>query len=245
MAVRFSSPESTVLCVTAHLVCSNLCSISHTGKSSSETDEGRFGRRPDRIMYLFFLALAAYIENEEGLLHRLKHGDAGALAELYDAYCVVVYRLILRIVQDPGVAEELVQETFLKLWKRANLLDESASSIGPWIITIARNRALDYLDSSGKRFASRSTQLESIEHRAIFAALDRELMNSPQTQQLREAVGRLNVNQRQVIELAFYEGLSHSEMAARLKQPLGTVKSWVRSALQVLRSDLAGKKGKS
>lgn len=189
-------------------------------------------------MWLFFLAFAAHIENEEGLLRRLKDGDAEALAELYDAYCTIIYRLILRIVQDPGVAEELVQETFLKLWKRAHLLDKGASSIGPWIVTIARNRAIDYLRSTGSRLPSHSVSLESIGHRAVFAACDRELMNSPEVQQLREAVGKLNPNQRQVIELAYYEGLSHTEMAERLKQPLGTVKSWVRSALNVLRSDL-------
>jgi RNA polymerase sigma-70 factor (ECF subfamily) len=119
------------------------------------------------------------------------------------------------------------------------------NSIGPWIITIARNRALDYLDSTSKRLSARSIQLESIEHRGVFAALDRELMNSPHAHRLKEAVARLNSNQRQVIELAYYEGLSHSEMAARLKQPLGTVKSWVRSALQTLRSDLVKKKGTS
>lgn len=193
-------------------------------------------------MYLFLLALATYVENEEALLRKLKQGDAGALAELYDAYSTVIYRLILRIVHDPGVAEELVQETFLKLWKRASLLDLSAGSIGPWIVTIARNRALDYLDSSGQRVAAHSTQLELIEHRSIFAAIDRALMNSPQARELKEAVGRLTANQRQVIELAYYEGLSQSEMAARLAQPLGTVKGWIRSALQTLRADLEGRK---
>jgi RNA polymerase sigma-70 factor, ECF subfamily len=190
-------------------------------------------------MLLFFLALAAYVENEEELLRRLKRGEAGALAELYDAYSTIVYRLIFRIVNDRGVAEELVQETFLKLWRRANLLDEGARSLGPWIVTIARNRALDYLDSSRPR----TLHLESLDHRKVFSAIDEVLMNSPQTRELRDAVGRLNSNQRGVIELAYYEGLSYSEVAIRLNQPLGTVKSWIRSALQALRQDLEGRKG--
>src|SRR5260370_684207 len=162
-------------------------------------------------MYLFFLALAVHIEHEEALLHRLKNGDSSALGELYDAYSSIVYRLILRIVHDTGVAEELVQETFFKLWKRASLLDEGASSIGPWIVTIARNRALDYLDSASKRMASHSIQLESIEHRAVFAAIDRELMIMPEMRKLRAAVARLNPNQREVIELPYYHGIPHTE----------------------------------
>lgn len=189
-------------------------------------------------MLLLFLALAAFIENEEELLRRLKRGEAGALAELYDAYSTIVYRLVFRIVQDRGVAEELVQETFLKLWRRASLLDEGARSLGPWIVTIARNRALDYLDSSKLR----TLHLESLDHRKVFSAIDEVLMNSPQSRELREAVGRLNLNQRSAIELAYYEGLSYSEVASRLSQPLGTVKSWVRSALQALRQDLEGRK---
>jgi len=184
-------------------------------------------------MFLLVLALAAYGENEEQLVRRLKRGEAGALAELYDAYSTLVYRLILRIVHDPGVAEELVQDTFLKLWTRASLLDEGARSLGPWIVTIARNRALDYLDSTRLR----TLHLESFDHRKVFSAIDEVLMNSPQTRELREAVGRLHTNQRRVIELAYYEGLSYSEVAARLSQPLGTVKSWARSALQALRQD--------
>jgi RNA polymerase sigma-70 factor (ECF subfamily) len=190
-------------------------------------------------MFLLFLAVSAYVENEEELLRRLKQGEAGALAELYDAYSTVVYRLILRIVHDPGVAEELVQETFLKLWRRAILVDEGARSLGPWIVTIARNRALDYLDSTRLR----TLHLESLEHRKVFSAIDEVLMNSLQTRELREAVGRLNTNQRNVIELAYYEGLSYSEVAVRLSQPLGTVKSWARSALQALRQDLERREG--
>jgi RNA polymerase sigma-70 factor (ECF subfamily) len=189
-------------------------------------------------MLLLFLALAAHVENEPALLQRLKKGETGALAELYDAYSTIVYRLILRIVRDPGAAEELVQETFLKLWRRANLLDEGARSLGPWIVTIARNRALDYLDSTRLR----TLHLESLGHRKVFAAIDEVLMKSPQVRELREAVGRLNPHQREAIELAYYEGFSYSEVAARLGQPLGTVKSWVRSALETLRHELEGRK---
>jgi len=188
-------------------------------------------------MFHLLLALAAFVEKEEELLRRLKKGETGALAELYDGYSTIVYRLILRIVHDPGVAEELVQETFLKLWRRASLVDESARSLGPWILTIARNRALDHLDST----RARTLYLESLDHRKVFSAIDEVLMNSPQTRELREAVGRLNSNQRTVIELAYYEGLSYSEVSARLNQPLGTVKSWIRSALQALRRDLEGR----
>src|SRR5260370_29836027 len=123
-------------------------------------------------MYLFFLALAVHIEHEEALLHRLKNGDSSALGELYDAYSSIIYRLILRIVHDTGVAEDLVQETFFKLWKRASLLDEGVSSIGPWVVTIARKRALHYLASTLNTLGSRAAHLGSIEHIQEFAAID-------------------------------------------------------------------------
>jgi RNA polymerase sigma-70 factor (ECF subfamily) len=195
-------------------------------------------------MLIFYLALAVRIENEEDVIRRLKNGDSTALGEVYDAFSPLVYRLIVRIVRDPGAAEELLQETFLKLWKRADLLNENSGSLGPWIVTIARNRALDYLDSTGNRIGAHVTQLASLDRTAVFSSLDRHLLSAVFTRELREAVGRLNKNQRTVIELAYYEGLSHSEMVTRLNQPLGTVKGWVRGALQTLRSDLEGRKAK-
>src|SRR6266436_5402554 len=129
-------------------------------------------------MLIFFLALAVRIEDEEDVIRRLKAGDSTALGELYDAFSSVVYRLIVRIVRDPGAAEELLQETFLKLWKRADLLDENAGSVGPWIVTIARNRALDYLDSTGNRIGAHVTQLESLDRTAVFASLDHSLLSA-------------------------------------------------------------------
>lgn len=160
---------------------------------------------------------------------------------LYDAYCTLIYRLIIRIVQDPGAAEELVQETFLKLWKRAYLLDDTARSIAPWLMTIARNHAVDFLRSSYNQLPAHSTSLTAVEHSAIFSSWDPEITNSAHALQLEEALGSLNANQRQLIELAYYEGLSHAEMAKRLDQPLGTVKSRMRSALSVLRAKLQEK----
>jgi len=181
--------------------------------------------------------LAVHVPNEPELVRRLIEGDSKALGEVYDWYGLSVYRVVLRMIDDPGVAEELVQDTFLRFWNRAHLL-QPESSLGPWIATIARNRAIDYLRSTGGRIANHQSNIETIEHSTIFVTTHAEFVNSPQAREMKQAVEKLNGNQREAIELAYYQGLSHTEIAAKMNQPLGTVKSWIRNALRTLRSEL-------
>lgn len=189
----------------------------------------------------FFLPLlfAALDSSEEpGLATRLKRRDPQALAELYDRYARITYSLVYRIVHDTGVAEDLVQETFLRVWNRVQAFDTERGRLGPWILTVARNRAIDYLRSVDGRMKQNTFQLETSEHPSLFVTIEEEILNSDQARLLRAAFEKLNPNQRMAIELAYYEGLSQSEMATRLKQPLGTVKTWVRSALKILREEV-------
>jgi RNA polymerase sigma-70 factor (ECF subfamily) len=165
------------------------------------------------------------------------------MAELYDRYGRIAYSLILRIVRDAAVAEDLTQETFLRIWNRAQAFDSERGAVGPWVLTVARNRAIDYLRSVDGRMAQSAAELEKAESPALFVAVERDLINSDRARLLRKAFDKLNPNQRTVIEMAYYEGLSQTEMADRLKQPLGTVKTWVRTALQSLRSELAEVRG--
>jgi len=190
-------------------------------------------------MFFFPLLFAAiHSEGDGQLAERLKRREPQAMAELYDRYGRITYVLIFRIVRNVGTAEDLVQETFLRVWNRVQAFDHQKGALGPWVLTVARNRAIDYLRSVDGRMAQNAFELEANEHPSLFANLETELLNSDLARRLRTAFEKLSPNQRLVIELAYYEGLTQSEMAERIKQPLGTVKTWVRSALKALRDDL-------
>jgi len=187
---------------------------------------------------LLALMLAVYGTEAEGdLVRRLQRREQAALEELYDRYGKIVYSLILRIVKDGATAEDLVQETFLRIWNRVQAFDAGKGSIGPWLIAVARNRAIDHLRSAGGRERN-ALEFNETDHPALFTDMEHGLLVSDDARRVKAAVDRLSPHQRQVIELAYFEGLSQSEMAERMGQPLGTVKTWVRTALKNLRDDL-------
>ena len=190
-------------------------------------------------MFFFPLLFAAiHAEGDRELAERLKRREPQAMADLYDRYGRVTYVLIFRIVRNTGTAEDLVQETFLRVWNRMQAFDHEKGALGPWVMTVARNRAIDYLRSVDGRMAKNAFELDTNEHPSLFSNLETEVLNSDRARRLRTAFEKLTPNQRLVIELAYYEGLSQSEMADRMKQPLGTIKTWVRGALKALREDL-------
>jgi RNA polymerase sigma-70 factor (ECF subfamily) len=189
-------------------------------------------------MTLLPMLLALDVEGDRNLVERLQRRDPQALAELYDRYGRLAYSLILRVVRDTGVAEDLLQETFLRVWNRAQSLDAEKGSVGPWLLAVARNRAIDYLRSTTGR-ARNTLETETTEHPALYTDMEKDLLRSDKARQVKAAMEKLSANQRQVIELAYFEGLSQTEMADRLRQPLGTVKTWVRAALKTLRDELA------
>ena len=115
--------------------------------------------------------------------------------------------------------------------------DAEKGSIGPWLLAVARNRSIDYLRSAGGR-DRHAVEFEESDHPALYTDMERDILSADKAKVLKTAVDKLSPNQRQVIELAYYEGLSQSEMADRMKQPLGTIKTWVRGALKALREDL-------
>jgi RNA polymerase sigma-70 factor (ECF subfamily) len=177
-------------------------------------------------------------DSDPELAGRLKRRDPQAMADLYDRYGRLVYSLIVRIVRDTALAEDLVQETFLRVWNRAQAFDEERGALGPWLLTVARNRAIDYIRSADGRMARSAYELVEMENPALFANLERQMVNSDQARRIREALTKLSPTQRSVIELAYFEGLSQSEMAEKMGQPLGTIKTWVRTALRNLRAEL-------
>jgi RNA polymerase sigma-70 factor, ECF subfamily len=192
----------------------------------------------DSFLILAVAATALRFPEDADLARRLKERDATVVGELYDRYGRLAYTLIYRIVRDQSVAEDLVQESFLRVWNRAQAFDAERGSLGPWILTVARNQALDYIRSVQGRVWSGMVSADS-EHPGAFRDWEGDMLDGIRLDQVRTALTKLSDNQRTVIELAYFEGLSQSEMADRLKQPLGTVKTWIRTALKTLRDELS------
>jgi RNA polymerase sigma-70 factor (ECF subfamily) len=180
---------------------------------------------------------AVLTKGDGDLLVRMQRREPQALAELYDRYGGMVFRLIARIVRDCGIAEDLVQETFLRAWNRAGAFDSERGAVGPWLLAIARNRALDYLRSQGRHSAN-TIELNETEHPSLFVNFPAEALTLDMARQVQRALTRLNTQQREAIELAYFEGMSQSEIAQRMGQPLGTVKTWMRRAMQQMRENL-------
>ncbi|HKE24027.1 MAG TPA: sigma-70 family RNA polymerase sigma factor [Bryobacteraceae bacterium] len=183
------------------------------------------------------LILAVLAAGDGDLLARLQRRDPQALAELYDRYGGIVFRLILRMVRDSGTAEDLVQETFLRVWNRAGGFDGERGAVGPWLLAVARNRAIDHLRARGGR-AENTIELNEIENPALFAAAASDPLHFDLARHVKRALGRLTPQQREAIELAYFEGMSQTEIAERMGQPLGTVKTWMRRALELMREVL-------
>ena len=184
------------------------------------------------------LLLALYAgPDEPDLLARLQRRDPQALAELYDRYGRTAYSLILRMVRDKSIAEDLVQETFLRVWNRVHTIDSAKGAIGPWLLAIARNGAIDYLRSSAGRERN-AVELDEAGHAPLYGEMEAGILISDQARRARAAMNNLAPNYRTVMELAYFEGLTQSEMSVRMGQPLGTIKTWVRAALQCLRDEL-------
>jgi RNA polymerase sigma-70 factor (ECF subfamily) len=187
---------------------------------------------------LMLLQAVLRFKDDGDLARRLQARDGGAMRELYDRYGRLVYSLILRIVRNSGAAEDLVQETFLRVWNRMQAFDLERGALGPWVLTVARNRAIDYLRSSDGRMSAGALELDRLEQPQQFCDFEDRALSLDRARRLKDAFEKLTPNQKMVVELAYYEGLSQTEMAERMQQPLGTVKTWVRSALKVLREQM-------
>ena len=184
------------------------------------------------------LQVVLRFKDDSDLARRLKNRDPHAMADLYSRYGRLAYSLIFRVVRDTGVAEDLVQETFLRVWNRVQSFDQERGALGPWILTVARNRAIDYLRSTDGRMSANALELDRTESPVLFTNLEDSALAIDRARRLKSAFEKLTANQRTVIELAYFEGLSQTEMAERMKQPLGTIKTWVRTALKALREEL-------
>lgn len=184
------------------------------------------------------LALEMSGQRDAELARRLQQRDHRAMAELYDRFGKLAYSVIYAIVRDAATAEDLVQETFLRIWNRVHAFEAGKGALGPWLLAVARNRAIDHIRSRGARMDRNAYELDVREHPSLFVDMERDVLNTDHARVIRGAIAKLNPKQQKVIELAYYEGLSQSEMADRMGEPLGTVKTWVRTALKLLREEL-------
>jgi RNA polymerase sigma-70 factor (ECF subfamily) len=173
------------------------------------------------------------------IVTKLCQRDPAGLSAAYERYGGPAYSLLLRITHDASASEDLLQELFLRVWNRSKDFDSTRGNLSTWILAIARNLAIDYLRSAQVRFDSRIRPIEQTDYSAISyksSGADTILDNA---RTVKEAFATLNENQRRVLELAYFEGFSQAEIAQRLAEPLGTVKSWMRSALARLRLSAA------
>src|SRR5438552_11327336 len=140
-------------------------------------------------------------ESDPDLAARIKRRDPQAMADLYDRYGRLAYSVILRIVRDREMAEDLVQETFLRVWTRAQAFDGERGALGPWLLAVARNRAIDYIRSADGRMARSTFEIVEMENPALFANLGREITTSGQARRIRGRGHRVNPNQRPAIDM--------------------------------------------
>jgi RNA polymerase sigma-70 factor, ECF subfamily len=173
-------------------------------------------------------------------LERMARGDHEALAELYDRHGRLVYSLALRILRDQSDAEDIVQEVFSQAWRQAVRYDRSRGKPVAWLLNLTRSRAIDRLRGRRARPDAAAADPAALDLADLSQPVDEQIALSHQAARIRTAVGELSVLQRVAIELAFYEGLTHVEIADRLELPLGTVKTRIRQGLLKLRERLAG-----
>jgi RNA polymerase sigma-70 factor (ECF subfamily) len=173
---------------------------------------------------------------DSALVERIMAGDEGALSALYDRYSGMLYAMLLRILKDAGAAEEVLQDLFLQLWRGAARFDASRGSLAAWLLVIGRNRALSRLRGKQRReFVPDDIEGFSLDAVPSSEDLENEAARMQLMQRLRGAMAALPAEQREAVELAYFEGMTQTEIAARTGSPLGTVKSRVRAAMQSLK----------
>ncbi|HET8607413.1 MAG TPA: sigma-70 family RNA polymerase sigma factor [Gaiellaceae bacterium] len=185
------------------------------------------GRRPRRP-----LAAAGFAHySDEALVALLARGDGEALGELYDRYASLAYGLARRILRDGSLAEDAVQEGFLAVWRSAARYDAGRAGARVWILTLVHRRAVDLV----RRHERRRTEPLAEHERGAAGGADEAVWLRLQRDRVREALQRLPDQQREALELAYYGGFTQSELAERLGQPLGTIKSRMFAGLARLR----------
>lgn len=175
--------------------------------------------------------------SKESLLRRIAEGDQQAFSRLYDDVAPRVLGLIRRLLIDHAQSEEVAQEVFLEIWQTASRFDESKGGASTWILTMAHRRAVDRIRSS-QSSRDRDTKIGIRDFAPEYDHVSETVEVTIEHERVKEAMARLTELQRQAVSLAYYGGYSHSEVAALLKVPIGTVKTRLRDGMIRLRDEL-------
>lgn len=167
------------------------------------------------------------------LLSAIRTGDEQAMAALYDRYSAIVYSIALRVLGDTGKAEDILQEVFMQLWRNPGGFDSSRGHLAPWLAVIARNRAIDLL-----RKRHPETDIEDVVV-SVEPDMAGEAERARAMEKVRGTLGAMPPAQRAALEMAYFEGLSHTEISAKTGEPLGTIKTRIRAGLLALRKAFA------
>jgi RNA polymerase sigma-70 factor (ECF subfamily) len=163
---------------------------------------------------------------------QVARGEQAAMSHVYDRYSSIVYSVALRVLGDTGKAEDVMQEVFLSLWRNPDSYQAARGTLAAWLAVIARNRAIDQV--------RRRRDTEDVEEIpvAVHHNLEDDAVRGELIGRVRKSLEAMPAEQRSALELAYFKGMTHSEIAASTQQPLGTVKTRIRSALQALRKTL-------
>ena len=186
--------------------------------------------REEEIIRLF--GAASNVSTDALLLSAIRSGDEHAMAQLYERYSSVVYSVALRVLGDTGAAEDILQEVFMQLWRSPDAFDPSRGSLPGWLAVIARNRAIDSL-------RKRRPETDITE---IVVSIEPDFASGAEwsraLEKIRSTLISMPSPQRSALEMAFFEGLTHTEIAAKTGEPLGTIKTRIRAGLGTLRKAL-------
>src|SRR5579859_7474939 len=172
-------------------------------------------------------------KDDAALIARIRAGDQSAMADLYDRYAGMVYSVALRVLASTAAAEDVVQEVFLQLWRNPQAFNAERGRLAPWLAVIARNRAIDLL---------RKRPMESdIDELPISTGVDLESDSAQKLaiEKVRGVLAQLPPDQRKALEMAYFEGMTHTEIAGKTGEPLGTIKTRIRTGLLALRKAFA------
>jgi RNA polymerase sigma-70 factor (ECF subfamily) len=179
--------------------------------------------------------------DDEELMQRLVYRDLTAFRTLYARYGGLVYSTALRVVRDAQIAEDMVQEIFLRLWRKPESYTATRGKFATWLTSVTRNRAVDEVRSRNRRYRHETASPEEQQRELPGPEVDEPGLRAELSDQRRlilTALSKLPPEQRQTIELAYFGGLTQQEIAERLGQPLGTVKTRIRLGMQKLRAAL-------
>jgi RNA polymerase sigma factor (sigma-70 family) len=188
-----------------------------------------------------FTSSSGNVPSDEMLLDAIAGGATWALESLYQRYSRLLYSLAYRMVADHQVAEDLIQESFLSIWRRAQSYSPQAGAARSWLISIVHHRTIDYLRAMRRRSVLKEVPVDNseVDEQTAFPDVWDEAWRSVQSAQVRAALMQIPTEQRMVIELAYFQGWTHSEIAEGCQIPLGTVKARMRLGLQHMKRALA------